>query len=272
MTRRGKVPAGRWRAGLINIAVVVALLAAATFLPPDNSLRDVQSSGVLRVCVPSSNPPLVTGDPDAPGYDIEVLQLMASDLGLRLLLNVNSDIGRDFNPLNWRVTRANCAVIAGGVNDSPATRGFLQTLPTGISTGWMVLAPGGAVPEPGSTVAVAPASPGLDRLQLSRFLRTSDLRPLLAGTPDQMLAALRSGSAAAAIGDRFSIEALHAQLPEMAASWLPNPPFDRYRLVFGLWKGDLTLLRALRRSVDRLAADGTLAALAEKYGVAEPEL
>ena len=34
---------------------------------------------------------------------------------VRLALNVNPAMGRDFNPSNWRITRAQCEIVAGGV-------------------------------------------------------------------------------------------------------------------------------------------------------------
>src|SRR5690606_26340264 len=93
------------------IAVVLALLLGVTFLPPDTSLSEVRANATLRACVPPVYPPLVTGDPAAPGIDIELLQAVAARLGLQLSLNVNDAMGRDFNPGNWGLNRAQCEVI-----------------------------------------------------------------------------------------------------------------------------------------------------------------
>lgn len=267
MSWQRKASVKRWRPGLVNIGVIVVLLAAVTFLPPDTSLRDVERAGVLRACVPDANPPLVTGDAAAPGFDVEILQEVAQDLGVRLLLNVNSSIGRDFNPLNWRLTRANCSVIAGGVSDTRATRGFLQTLPTGIATGWMLLSTEGAAPEQNSTVGVLPAGAGFNRLELSRFLRGKDVRPRVLQTPDQAARALRSGEISAVIGSRFVLQNMQEEIPEATLRWMPEPPFEHHDLALGLWKGDLTLLRAFRRSMERMERDGTLRAIGENYGI-----
>lgn len=267
MSWQRKASVKRWRPGLVNIGVIVVLLAAVTFLPPDTSLRDVERAGVLRVCVPDANPPLVTGDAAAPGFDVEILQEVAQDLGVRLLLNVNSSIGRDFNPLNWRLTRANCSVIAGGVSDTRATRGFLQTLPTGIATGWMLLSTEGAAPEQNSTVGVLPAGAGFNRLELSRFLRSKDVRPRVLQTPDQAARALRSGEISAVIGSRFVLQNMQEEIPEATLRWMPEPPFEHHDLALGLWKGDLTLLRAFRRSMERMEREGTLRAIGENYGI-----
>ena len=103
--------------GVRKLAGVFGLLGAVYLLPPDTALRQVRAAGTLRVCLPSSYPPLVTGDPRAPGIDVELLRLIAQKLGLGLVTVTNPAMGRDFNPRSWRVTRAQCEVLAGGVVD-----------------------------------------------------------------------------------------------------------------------------------------------------------
>ena len=59
---------------MITFAGVFGLLGAVYLLPPDTALQQVRAAGALRVCLPPSYPPLVTGDPSAPGIDVELLQ------------------------------------------------------------------------------------------------------------------------------------------------------------------------------------------------------
>ncbi|MDZ4134691.1 MAG: ABC transporter substrate-binding protein, partial [Paracoccaceae bacterium] len=124
-----------------GLGVVVALLLLVGFLPPDTSLSEIRKNGVLKVCVPTTYPPLVTGNPDRPGIDIELLGAIADFIGVELLLSPNDAIGRDFNPRNWAITRGNCQVLAGGVVDSALTRSFLDTGPAYARTGWAIIAP-----------------------------------------------------------------------------------------------------------------------------------
>src|SRR5690606_3951174 len=86
---------------LISFGAVLALLVGVSLLPPDTSLREIQRAGALRACVPPLYPPLVTGDPEKPGVDIELLQIVAQRLGVSLVINENQAMGRDFNPRNW---------------------------------------------------------------------------------------------------------------------------------------------------------------------------
>ncbi len=62
--------------------------------PPDISLEQVRSAGVLKVVLDASFPPLETVGPDGQltGIDVEVAQGIASRLGVRLeLINMSSD-------------------------------------------------------------------------------------------------------------------------------------------------------------------------------------
>src|SRR5690606_35250159 len=104
-----------WSANLLTVAVILGLFGAVYFLPPDSALSEIERTGVVRVCVPPEYPPLVTGNAEEPGLDVELVRLLAERLDLRLQLVTNAMIGRDFNPRNWRVTRAQCQIIAGGV-------------------------------------------------------------------------------------------------------------------------------------------------------------
>lgn len=261
MTLRTK----RWLQVAINLAVVIALLFAVSFLPPDTSLSDRRRAGVLKLCVPPSYPPLVTGDPARPGFDVELVSAIADRLGLKLLVNTVPAIGSDFNPRNWALTRGQCDVIAGGVADTMQTRSFLETIPTPAETGWVGISITGRLPEAGS-VAVLPGTSGLDRLQLSGWLREQSLRVVPTRDPQQFADALASGRAAAGITERFIAATL--TLPaDRALFWLPGERFPRYRMALGLWKGDQTLKGAIVTALGVLDASGATAALALRYGL-----
>ena len=130
----------RWVGDLITVAAIAALFSAIYLLPPDTSLAEVKHAGILRVCVPTLYPPLVTGKPDAPGFDIEFTQAIAKRLDVGVVTNANAAMGRDFNPRDWNVTRAQCQMLAGGVVVSDLTRSFLDTTPPHLETGWALVA------------------------------------------------------------------------------------------------------------------------------------
>lgn len=257
----------RWlRAGL-NIALIAGLLTAVSFLPPDTSLRDRERAGVLKACVPPSYPPLVTGDPLRPGYDIELLSAVAAHLKLRLQINVMSSIGMDFNPRNWLLTRAQCDVVAGGVADTDQTRSFLQTIPTDAETGWVGISRSGTLPATGSSVAVLPGTTGLDRLALSGWLRKEGLAVVPARTVGQLRQVLQDGSVEAGVTERFAAGDLGLTADGFQLFWLPEATFPHYRMALGLWKGDQTLRRGIASALNNLQQSGVLAQLAASYGL-----
>ncbi len=256
----------RWSAAAINLGVVVALLIAASLLPPDTSLGDRQSAGVLKLCVPQSFPPLVTGDPAAPGYDIELARLIAGEMGLRLQVNTLPSIGQDFNPRNWSLTRAQCDLVGGGVADSAQSRSFLQTIPTQARTGWIGISATGQMPDAG-VVAVLPGTSGLNRVALSSWLRSQGLRAQLVGSPLELSQSLQAGTAAAAITERFLAAGIKLDPKSFRPFWLQGEGFSSVPMALGLWKGDQTLKRAVDDAVEEVESSGSLEQLRDRYGV-----
>lgn len=245
------------------IALVLALLLAVTFLPPDTSLDEVKSAGTLRACVPPSYPPLVTGDAAQPGIDIELLNAVAARLGVKLALNVNDAMGRDFNPRNWGLNRAQCQVIAGGVVDSDQTRSFLETGPAYARTGWAVISPQPVADLAGLKAGVLTLVSGLDRIGLATYLRGVAAVPQVVRRPQELVSGIAEHRFDAGITEALLATRLAAD-NGWSAAWMP-PELARYNLVFGLWKGDITLKRAIDQAFADLAADGTIAGILARY-------
>jgi polar amino acid transport system substrate-binding protein len=70
--------------------IAVALMAVATVatLPARAELDDIKKAGVLKVAVPQDFPPFGTVGPDLKplGYDIDVAEMLAKDLGVKVEL------------------------------------------------------------------------------------------------------------------------------------------------------------------------------------------
>lgn len=249
---------------LVGLVTVIVLLLLVGLLPPDTSLSEIRKTGTLKVCVPTSYPPLVTGNADAPGIDVELLRAIAGRLGVALELNENAAMGRDFNPRNWRLNRAKCEVIAGGVVDTTPTRSFLETSPSYASTAWAILSPrpleGGLA---GRTVSVLTIISGLDRIELSSYLRANDISARIVPDAAALVSAISAGDVSAGITEALLAASL-ARPNGWSVELLPSE-ITRYQLVFGLWKGDLTLKRAMDGAMADLAADGEIDAILAKY-------
>ncbi|MCD7061390.1 substrate-binding periplasmic protein [Pelagibacterium xiamenense] len=260
---------GKTARDLGAIGLMVALLAAVALLPPDNSLRDVQEVSSLRACVPPAYPPLVTGDPDRPGIDIEILRAVTDHIGVGLQLRTNDAMGRDFNPRNWGLNRAQCQIIAGGVVDSPRTRSFIETGPPYARTGWAVIAPEPLSGWEEANIGVVTLVSGLDRIGLASFLRSAGAQPHVVRRPEDLATGIAEGRFDAGITEALLAARLAAD-NAWTISWMPAA-LERYNLVFGLWKGDVTLKRAIDQAFADLAADGTLDAILARYAGAPLE-
>ncbi len=258
--------ANRFIANLTALLIMAAALVGANFLQSDTSLQIVESTGALRICVPASFPPLVTGDAKAPGFDVAVLEEIARRMNLRLSLNVNYLMGRDFNPRNWQITRASCEVIAGGVVTSGITASFLETIPTGLVNGWVMLAPKGMKFTEDQAVAVYPGFSGLDRLALSSYLRSQGLKITLVASIDELQQGVQAGRFAAVVASHLDILRIESMMPEWALTWLPDS-LGRFSFGFGLWRGDVTLKRKILGVYRALEAEGFIGAQKQKYGL-----
>jgi ABC-type amino acid transport substrate-binding protein len=258
--------AGKWRM-VGSYVLIFGLLAAVNLLPPDTSLSEVRAAGVLRACLPAAYPPLVTGDPAAPGIDVELLRELAKNMDLRLVVSTNAAMGRDFNPRNWHITRAQCDVLAGGVVASPQTRSFLETSPAYAQTGWAFMLPTPIGGPPGGfagrRAGVLVGISGLDRLALSRFLREQKVEVTIVADAAELAQGLRDGKFDFGVTE-FLLAGRIAAREGWKVEWAP-PPLVRYPLVLGLWKGDLTLKRSIVSSLEQLERNGDVAAIMSRY-------
>lgn len=260
------------RHGLIRDALgalpILAVLAAVYLLPPDTSLAEVRRAGTLHVCLPPLSPPFVTGETNAPGLDVEILRALADDLGLALAIVPEPAMGRDFNPRGWHVTRAACEVLAGGVVASPMTRSFLETSPSYAETGWGLLrlqpasAPTIADLQGRSVGVFAPPS-GLERPPLASLLRAAQAQVTIVATADALVAGLHEKRFEAGVTEKLNADRIAAR-EGFAVDWFPGD-LPHYPVAFGLWKGDLTLKRALADALARRTQDGTVTAILGRY-------
>lgn len=252
--------------GNIGWLVAVGLLALVQVLPPDTSLSEMKRVGVLRVCLPDHYPPLVTRDIELPGIDVEVVRSVSERIGVRLGRNAVPDMARDWNPRNWRVTRSHCQMLAGGVVNSEQTRVFLETSQPYLETGWALIVPSELGDLSGAVVGVYAGVSGLDRVALSRFLRQQGAQVQLVMDIQRLVDGLASGSLDAGVSEALSARQA-AWETDWSVQWLPAE-LGRYQIALGLWKGDLTLKRAVNKALTQLRDEGELDAIFQRYHLA----
>jgi ABC-type amino acid transport substrate-binding protein len=253
--------------GLRRSASIIAILAAFFglfwVLPPDTSLAQVRRSGVLRACVPDLRPPLVTADPQRPGIEVDLLQAIAQHLGVTLVLERTSRMDLNFNPRDWHVSRAQCSVLAGGIVATRNTRNFLDTTPPYLETGWALLRSG--TDKSPKTVSVYPVSGGLDRIALARKLGALHIDAKIVSTPGELVDSIASGKVDGGVTEALTARGL-AKNESWQVSWL-STDLGTQQVTFGLWKGDLTLKRAIVDALEQLRQSGRIETLLSTYAI-----
>ena len=253
-----------WAGNLSGLALAVILILLVALLPPDTSLKEVQAKQAIRVCTPTIYPPLVTGAPDRPGIDIEILRAVARHMDVALQLNPSDAMGRDFNPRNWAINRAKCEILAGGVVDSTLTRSFLDTGPPYAQTGWAIVAPAPLENIDGLTIGVLTVISGLDRIGLASYLRANNVTIRVVRNGQDLVDGIASGTFDAGVSEALFARGLAAD-NDLTFAFLPEE-LARYNLVFGLWKGDLTLKREIDQAFRSLEEDGSIEGILARYG------
>src|SRR5215470_6621323 len=212
--------------------LLFGLLAGVYLLPADTSLSEVRRAGLLRACMPPLYPPLVTGDANAPGIDVELLRALAKELGLRFAITSNPAMGQDFNPRNWRLTRAQCEVLGGGVVASPTTRSFLETSPAYAETGWVFILPKTISDLDGQRAGVLTGISGLDRIALARFLRAKNVNVTILSSSADLADGLRVGRFDFGVTEALAAQQIAGQ-GGWSTQWAPAE-LPRFPVVLGL--------------------------------------
>jgi polar amino acid transport system substrate-binding protein/cystine transport system substrate-binding protein/membrane-bound lytic murein transglycosylase F len=156
-------------------------------------------------------------------------------------------------------------VVAGGVVDSNQTRSFLETGPPNAETGWAVLSPNPSGSFKDKRIGVLTLISGLDRIGLASFFRAEGATARIFTAPEALVASLADGALDAGVTEAMLASRLAAE-NGWTVGWV-SASLPRYNVVLGLWKGDITLKRAIDGIFAELAADGTIAAILERYGV-----
>jgi ABC-type amino acid transport substrate-binding protein len=182
---------------------------------------------------------------------------------VRLATVVNPAMGRDFNPRAWRITRAQCDVLAGGVVGSATTRSFLDTTPAYATTGWAWFSPHPGADLQGRRVGVLVGVSGLDRVALAAWLRAAKAQVTVTLDATELVQGLKDGRFDVGVTERLLAAGLATPLG-WSVGWM-LAALDRYSVVLGLWKGDLTLKRAIVSSMRGMERSGEMATIMARY-------
>lgn len=243
----------------IFVAIILALSAWLTLLPAraDDSLKRVIDQKTLTVGV-AINPPWILKKAAGKfaGYDVDLTNALASDLGVELKL-----VEVPWNDLKARLLKGDFDLIAAGYANTPErAREVVFSNPTGAADIRMVASiaslgkrPGKALTAPGYKIAVlsnstdeAAAKEAFPKAEILSFNNTTDV-----------FAALIGGSAQAMVAT--------SPTPQMAARLydakfkLVGSPLLRTPEAFALRPDDVRLIQYVNNWIGARTADGTIA-------------
>ncbi|TKB16043.1 MAG: transporter substrate-binding domain-containing protein [Mesorhizobium sp.] len=245
----------------IVAAIILAFSAWFALLPAraDDSLKHVIDQKTLTVGV-AINPPWILKKADGKfaGYDVDLTNALASDLGVELKL-----VEVPWNDLKARLLKGDFDLIAAGYANTPErARDVVFSNPTGTADIRMVASiasvgrrPGKALTAPGYKIAVlsnstdeAAAKEAFPKAEILSFDNTTDV-----------FAALIGGDAQAMVAT--------SPTPQMAARLydakfkLVGGPLLRTPEAFALRPDDIRLVQYVDNWIGGRTADGTIAGI-----------
>ena len=112
-------------------------------------------------------------------------------------------------------------------------------------------------------VGVLVALSGLDRIALAAYLRQAKAQVTVTLGIDELVQGLANGRFDVGITERLLAGELATQRG-WSVHWMPEE-LTRYPVVLGLWKGDLTLKRAIASAMAGLQNSGRIANIVARY-------
>jgi len=248
------------------LSLVFAFLFAVSFLPPDTSKSEVDRFSRISVCMPSLYPPLVTAESATPGFDVDLVHAVAERNGWRVNIVSNSAMGRDFNPRHWRITRAQCQMLAGGIANTQTTRSFLDITAPYLMTGWaFVGAAGETLDTMHGPVGFHSGMTGLDRIGLGQYFRQKRIEVAITEAASLLRSGLENKTYSGVVTEALSAQQAFAD--GVYETTLLGAPLQSFGLGIGFWKGDLTLKQAVEQTLLDMWRDGTVASIAARYEI-----
>lgn len=226
---------------LIVLGVIAYLLLRQ--LPPDNSLARVKAAGVLTACIPSELPPFISVQNDqGQGSEAELLTQAAKSIGVPVAWNIQAAWGTSPDPVDWGVRPESCDVLAGGVVVNEETQALMQVLPY-QRAGWAML----TTRDKPQKLAILTNHWGLESDRAFDWADSKNLDYLGFNSAGEALRALKDGTQDSALGLEPEVQWLQSQLAGSQVRRVPELPTQT--LALGMWKNNITLKRALLRTV-----------------------
>ena len=251
-----RLPAIAWLASL----VVLGLAEPAS----GRSLAAIKERGAIGLCAHPNALPFASRTADPPGFQIELGRAVAEQLGVSLV--------PEWVLVKYQIPRADCDILL----DTIAARDLEQDFGIMLSKPYYRSGVALAVPPGSGVVAFSDLNSNTRVAVLTGSLAAMIIQrrhvPIsIFGLEDDMLAALAAREVDAAAVTPLFAGYYNLQHADHPITILPPEESERdlvWNVAVGMRRPDEALRQAIDRSIDRLSADGVIAAIYRRYGVA----
>jgi polar amino acid transport system substrate-binding protein len=246
-----------------TLAAFALVLAWSVPMAGAASLAEVRERGVFAVCAHPNALPYSSQDRVLPGFQLELAEAIAKQLGVRLRVE-------------WIVyirhaRRVDCDATIGSIvkddGDGPR-RGPRLTRPY-LASGYVLVVPAGARPVE-HLEDVKARKIGVEHTSWPHYLLDSRKIPFASyGSSVDILEAVARGEIGAGlVSDAYAgwYLKLNPGLVKISDAYTPEKDF-RWNVAIGLRNADTALADAVNQALDALTADKTIPTILGRYGI-----
>jgi len=246
------------RVGWIVAIALVSAIASADAAP----LESVRERGMFGICAHPDALPYSSQDRTTPGFQIEIAEAIAKQLGVRLHV--------DWIVFTRHARRTDCDATIGSIvkaDDGGPRRGPRLTKPY-VTSGYVLVVPAKAASI--ERLEDVKGKIAVEHTSWPHYVLDQRKIPVSTyGSPFDVLDAVTKGQAAAGlVSDAYAGWYLKLQpgTIKISETYVPERDF-RWNVAVALRNADTPLVDAVNRALDTLIADQTIPKIFERYGI-----
>ncbi len=245
--------------GWIVAIALVSAIASADAAP----LESVRERGMFGICAHPDALPYSSQDRTTPGFQIEIAEAIAKQLGVRLHV--------DWIVFTRHARRTDCDATIGSIvkaDDGGPRRGPRLTKPY-VTSGYVLVVPAKAASV--ERLEDVKGKIAVEHTSWPHYVLDQRKIPVSTyGSPFDVLDAVTKGQAAAGlVSDAYAGWYLKLQpgTIKISETYVPERDF-RWNVAIALRNADTPLVDAVNRALDTLIADQTIPKIFARYGIA----
>jgi polar amino acid transport system substrate-binding protein len=252
-----------------RVAILAALVGLGAGVVPRSaapaSLSELRERRTLTVCAHPDALPYSSQDPAQPGFQLEIADAVARQLGVRLSVQ--------WIVFTRHARRAQCDAVMGSIvqkaDEVKGPRGRPSLTRPYVGSGYVLVLPPGA-PDVGRLEDVKPGKIGVEHTSWPHYvMSTRKIETSSYGSQVDLLDAVAKGEVVAGFATDAYVGWYLKQHPgavRTASAPMPDGDF-RWNVAIRLLEADQAIVDAVNQSLDRLVADRTIPDILAKYGI-----